>query len=369
MNKGKSPIDSVCADWDEHKVAEARCLCRAFLHTAPSKRFILGRNVYSDAVAQVMEVAGIVDDYCDAESANGHKIFRMDGLPKDAFVLAAAGGRPLTVRQKLADRGLRQLDYFSFYKWSGLDLPQAVFNEDFNVCFEANRDQVDWLYHQLADQESRDTLLHLLRFRASYDIDFLSDFSDKQKEQYFEDFLDLKNSVPVFFDVGGFDGETTAGFVNRVPDYRAAYVFEPEPGNAERCRERLAGLSNVSILPFGASERSASLRFSTNGSASHLCEVGELHVEVRRLDEFIDFVPTFMKMDIEGAELSALQGASEIISVHRPTMAICVYHRPSHFWEIPKKILSIRSDYRVYIRHYTESIYETVMYFVPSSRP
>ena len=29
-------------------------------------------------------------------------------------------------------------------------------------------------------------------------------------------------------------------------------------------------------------------------------------------------------------------------------------------------VLSIRSDYKIYLRHYTEGIYETVMYFIPS---
>ncbi len=71
-------------------------------------------------------------------------------------------------------------------------------------------------------------------------------------------------------------------------------------------------------------------------------------------------------MDIEGAELAALEGAQGLICKHKPALAICVYHRPTDFWDVPRKVLSMYDGYSVYLRHYTESIYETVMFFVPA---
>lgn len=50
---------------------------------------------------------------------------------------------------------------------------------------------------------------------------------------------------------------------------------------------------------------------------------------------------------------------------NHPKIAISVYHKSSDFRKIPEQILSIRSDYKIYLRHYTESIYETVMFFIP----
>ena len=73
----------------------------------------------------------------------------------------------------------------------------------------------------------------------------------------------------------------------------------------------------------------------------------------------------FLKMDIEGAELSAINGAKNIINQYHPKLAICVYHRAADIREIFKTVLNIRADYHVYLRHYTEGIYETVMYFIP----
>jgi len=58
-------------------------------------------------------------------------------------------------------------------------------------------------------------------------------------------------------------------------------------------------------------------------------------------------------------------GEKTIINNH-PKIAISVYHKSSDFWKIPEQTLRIRSDYKIYLRHYTESIYETVMFFIPN---
>jgi hypothetical protein len=74
---------------------------------------------------------------------------------------------------------------------------------------------------------------------------------------------------------------------------------------------------------------------------------------------------TWLKMDIEGSEVSALQGSVRTISRYRPRLAICVYHLASDLWQIPRLVLNIDSRYAIYLRHYTEGVVETVMYFVP----
>ncbi len=70
-------------------------------------------------------------------------------------------------------------------------------------------------------------------------------------------------------------------------------------------------------------------------------------------------------MDIEGEEIAALEGARSAIVEHHPRLAISAYHRYDDLWKIPERILSYRSDYDVCLRHYTEGITETVMFFLP----
>lgn len=356
---------SVRLEWTETAAKRARTLCETFLQCDPGKRFVMGRNPYSAAVAAQLDVAGFVDDFTSEQTYQGRPILRLHDLPADAVVLAASGGRPLTVRKLLDDKGVCNIDYFALYKWSGLDLPQAVFNEGFAQEFENNRSKVDWLFDRLADEESKNTLNKLLSFRYTYDLGCLEGFTERQTEQYFEPFFKVSGGKPVFVDVGGFDGFTSEEFIRYAPDYHSIYMFEPEDTNRAACKERLSGRKNIHLLPYGAGREEAVLRFSSDGSASSLRDDGEIEIHIRRIDDLVPERPTFLKMDIEGAELMALDGARDLIARYQPALAIAVYHRPSDMWNIPSKILEISSEYKIYIRHYTESIYETVMYFVP----
>ena len=78
-----------------------------------------------------------------------------------------------------------------------------------------------------------------------------------------------------------------------------------------------------------------------------------------------DAAPTFIKMDIEGAEIQALKGAREHIINDNPAMAICVYHRVDDLWKIPAYIRDVNPNYRFYLRHYSYYNTETVLYCIP----
>ncbi len=99
-------------------------------------------------------------------------------------------------------------------------------------------------------------------------------------------------------------------------------------------------------------------------SCSKISQDGDLEVNVIKLDDFFKThePPTFIKMDIEGSELVALKGCTEIISKYKPKLAICVYHKPEDIFEIPEFILSLNSDYKMWLRHYTNLVNETVLY-------
>jgi hypothetical protein len=74
---------------------------------------------------------------------------------------------------------------------------------------------------------------------------------------------------------------------------------------------------------------------------------------------------TFIKMDLEGAELNALKGAEQTIKEQKPKLAISIYHKPEDIWEIPNLLLELVPDYKFYIRHYTLIGAETVLYALP----
>jgi hypothetical protein len=82
---------------------------------------------------------------------------------------------------------------------------------------------------------------------------------------------------------------------------------------------------------------------------------------------------TVIKMDIEGAELKALEGARNIISEQMPVLAICAYHKREDLVEIPAFIKTVTSDYQLYLRKYPPAVSsnswgEMVLYAIPKNR-
>jgi FkbM family methyltransferase len=194
----------------------------------------------------------------------------------------------------------------------------------------------------------------------------MADFSYIPKEQYFPDFLQLEKEI--FADVGGFDGQTSLELIKRCPDYKAVYIFEPSQDNLDLAKKNLFQHSNVQFIAKGLSNKFAELRFkSHDGAASSISELGDVVIEVDALDKIVSEKITFLKMDIEGAESLAIEGAMQHILNDHPKIAIAVYHKSDDFWQIPTQILAIRNDYDLHLRHYTEGTDETVMYFLPKN--
>jgi FkbM family methyltransferase len=347
----------------------AKRFCAVFCNGDRSfKRYLFGRNVYAAGLIDQIPIDGVVDDFCQDKAYHGLPIIRSADLPEGAMVLVLSGGRPLTVQDKLAALPVQALDYFAFSRWSGLSLKSVVFNERFSEDFEAHRDRYEWVLGRLKDNESRQVFRKLVSFRMKGDIELLRGFTHREHLQYFEDFMGLNTEGEVFYDVGGFDGFTTQAFIKHCPEFAAAHVFEPEPQNFVTCTQALGSVSRVSLHPFGLSSDSRRLSIIPAGSGSVISRDGGIGIEVRRLDDLGLPLPTLLKMDIEGAELPALHGARATIERAHPILALAVYHYAdgqAPFWQIPEKVLGIRDDYDVYVRHYTESIYETVMFFVP----
>jgi FkbM family methyltransferase len=342
--------------------------CAKFCAQSQRHKYILGRNVYTLSVLRNIKVDGIIDDFTSETMFQDVPIRKMKDVERNALILNAAGGRPLSAKKALDELGLQNLDYFSFLKYSDLQsLTPVVFNEYFAEDFRVHEAAYEWIYGMLADETSRVIFRKLVSFRLNYDLDNLQGFHMSESEQYFEDFLQLAPAGETFIDVGGFDGYSSLEFIKRCPEYSAIHLFEPEPENYRKCMDALQGRSNIYCHPLGLSDKKETQRLEPQGSGSKMSATGSIRIEVDRLDDVLQdrFKPTLIKMDIEGAEMLAIDGAKHTIAAYNPRLALCVYHNVGDFWRIPRKILSLRSDYRIYLRHYTESIYETVLFFIP----
>lgn len=189
--------------------------------------------------------------------------------------------------------------------------------------------------------------------------------------QYFDADIMTPQKGEVFIDGGCFDCSTDKAFAKWCDgDYRKIYAFEPDAENYEKCLERCRKekLSNVVLYNKGLWDCETELAFEAGGGqGSRIGENGGnvIKIETAAIDDVVgEDEVSFIKLDVEGAELKALQGAERTIRAHRPRLAICIYHKPEDVIEILEYILSLHNDYKLYIRHYQMSPCETIVYAV-----
>ena len=123
-------------------------------------------------------------------------------------------------------------------------------------------------------------------------------------------------------------------------------------------------------MPYGAWDETARLSFQSGlRGASYIDDANSSddYIDVIQIDSLMNKEEvTFIKMDIEGAELKALKGAKNIILRDKPKLAISIYHKPEDIVEIPLFIKELVPEYKLYIRHYSNDSIETVLYAVIS---
>lgn len=99
----------------------------------------------------------------------------------------------------------------------------------------------------------------------------------------------------------------------------------------------------------------------------HMLIGGVFEIQVMDLDTYCrekDIIPTYIKMDIEGAEMEALLGAQGNIKNNKPKLAICLYHKKEDIFAIPLLVHKMNPSYKMYIRHYSNYRTDTLLYAV-----
>jgi len=185
--------------------------------------------------------------------------------------------------------------------------------------------------------------------------------------QYFPGDLFRLGRKEVFVDCGAFDGDTIAEFRRATADdFTEIVAFEPDPQNFSALQRSINGDPRIRLRPHGTGARTETARFILSGTGSRVSSDGDWEVKIVTLDDALEGIaPTYMKFDIEGSELDALDGGEETIEHHRPKMAVCLYHAPQHFWMIPLRLNELLPDSRFSLRTYNADGWDCVCYCIP----
>jgi FkbM family methyltransferase len=145
-------------------------------------------------------------------------------------------------------------------------------------------------------------------------------------------------------------------------------LFEPDRENFVRLSKVAAATPVPSLcLPLALSNGYQMLSFNAgNGEAGAITKDGSSHVAAVALDDVLHgHAVDFIKLDVEGAEIQALMGATKTIEHFRPILAISLYHRAQDIWEVPKLLKSLCPDYLFNLRQHWFNSFDSVLYAVP----
>ena len=224
----------------------------------------------------------------------------------------------------------------------------------------------------LQDDDSRREYDSILNYRTKGDIDSLRAPRGLEKQYLAED-LGSPPARMRILELGSFQGEDISRFMQSGYKIDFGLLLEPDLENYKKLvgYVKSQDIRNVIALPLGAWNETTLLRFSTSGeSGAHVSSTAKEFVPVIRIDDVISGLEfNYIKMDIEGAEIQALQGLEDYIRINSPQLAISVYHKPQDLWEIGLLLEDLYpGKYEYFLRTYGNQTFDSVLHAIPKGR-
>jgi FkbM family methyltransferase len=253
-----------------------------------------------------------------------------------------------------------------FWRQASTFLPYFLWDLPTNLL--QHRIEIVNAFEMLSDECSRQTFANQLQLRLLADFECIG--SPFPGEQYFPGAFSVTDDE-CFVDCGSYTGDTIRSFLSQTENrFRKIVAFEADSlvlPSLETYAKDLG--TRVALHNAAVGAHTGVVHFSGNGiGGGHISDAG-IEVSCVRLDDALaDEHVSLIKMDIEGAELDALEGARQTIERDRPILAICAYHKPDHLWRIVAALKSLAPESALFLRSHCADGLDTVCYAVPPER-
>lgn len=226
------------------------------------------------------------------------------------------------------------------------DVP-VVDGEVFDLAFaKKHAGELTQVYNMLSDEKSKRVFENTVYFKLTGKSRYLREIESDRNEVF--ELLALKNEN--FLDLGAFNGDTVEEFIKYCPDYKSIIALEPDSRNFKKLTVSAEKVRNITLINKAISDKTGVINISKNKGRGNSISGKTVEIETTTLSETAKInMPTFIKMDVEGAELSAILGGQEVIR-NRPKLHVAAYHRSEDLFSIPLKIKEICPDYKIYMR-------------------
>lgn len=236
----------------------------------------------------------------------------------------------------------------------------------------------DALAARLADEPSRAYLAALVAYRWTMDPLQLA------RNPLLAGFYDYRSPAlgphrgDHIVDVGAYDGDSAIAYLTRLNGEARVFGLEPLPQNLTALQRTIDSheLGHlITPVPFGAGSEPASAEIDSEDGAPDARATlrgkpgASATIRIETIDRlFAHERVDFIKIDIEGHDPAALQGARAVLNRDRPGLAIAAYHAPEHLWRIPALIDALCPGYRIHLGHHPAAAYECELFCVHESR-
>lgn len=231
---------------------------------------------------------------------------------------------------------------------------------DFN--YDVHTNEIDAFKALLADSKSVHLANQIIRYR---NLGHIEDYPAPSLEDEYapQDIPRYKNPLTII-DCGAYDGIAIEKLIRAGYQVNRFTAFEPDQQNFAKLINKPFNVSQSICLPLGVWSSNTQLRFSSHANmGSSLNQNGDSIIQCVRVDDVLhDFAPNLIKFDVEGAEIEAIHGLKKTIYQYQPNLAISVYHKPSHLFEIALLIDAWGLDYQFYLRVHEHNTFGTVLY-------
>ena len=228
----------------------------------------------------------------------------------------------------------------------------VIGNEIFDRKFlKENEENLNKAYSILADEKSKEVFKNYVNFQFSGKLSYLFNM-ESDISTPFNDYLKLSENES-FIDIGAYRGDTVEqflSFTNR--KYKNILALEPDPKTYKKLIANCENLKNFEAINGAASSFDGAIEFSNAGGRQSTIGSGA-EIPCYTLDKLSEkFVPTYIKIDAEGAEADIIKGGKDLINKHRPKIKIAAYHKNRDIFEIPILLNELNKDYKIYMCHH-----------------
>ena len=333
----------------------------------------LGQKIHKFLTKINIGIKGYVDNNSrfHGQQLDGSTIFNANVLTSESIIYIASETYSYAIQHQLNKLDLlRTVTHFQggiiFKSVEGF--PFDNFYSGITQDLIINKEKYLQIFSLLKDEQSKVVFDRLIGYRLTADTEKIQFIASEGSLEYFDPSIMTLGESEVFMDCGGFDGDSALNFITYTGfKYKSIHIFEPDHQLLTKAKERLKEFERISYNEKGIFDKTATLYFnSTGGLDGSINNVGNIKIETVSIDQYkFEDIPTYIKLDIEGVEIEALNGAIKTIKNHTPKLAIAGYHYPKHFWEIPLRVLEINTGYSLHLRHYSNCLFGSTYYFIP----